>query len=71
MMGDLTIQGNIKAVLSLTAPLAIAMDNGALRAVVPLSNKAQFAGLPEDVVEKVDLVFYGDVERAVIKALET
>ena len=71
VMGDLTIQGNIKGVLSLMEPLAIAMDNGALRAVVPLSNKSQFAGLPEDVVEKVDLVFYGDVERAVMKALET
>ncbi len=70
ILGDLTIQGNIKAVTSLTEPLAIAMDNGALRALVPLSNKAQFAGLPEEVVEKVDLVFYGDVERAVMKALE-
>ena len=69
-MGDLTIQGNVRGVLSLTEPLAIAMDNGALRAIVPLSNKSQFAGLPEDVVEKVDLVFYGDVERAVLKALE-
>lgn len=70
VMGDLTIQGNVKGVLSLTEPLAIAMDNGALRAVVPLSNKSQFGGLPEDVVEKVDLVFYGDIERAVMKALE-
>jgi hypothetical protein len=69
VMGDLTIQGNIKGLLSLAEPLTIAMDNGALRAVVPLANKAQFAGLPE-VVEKVDLVFYGDVERAVMKALE-
>ena len=70
VMGDLTIQGNIKGLLSLAEPLTIAMDNGALRAVVPLSNKTQFAGLPEEVVEKVDLVFYGDVERAVMKALE-
>jgi ATP-dependent Lon protease len=31
---------------------------------------AIFVGLPEEVVEKVDLVFYGDVERAVMKALE-
>ena len=70
VMGDLTIQGNVRGVMSLTEPLTLAMDNGALRAVVPLSNKSQFAGLPEDVVEKVDVVFYGNVERAVEKALE-
>jgi len=70
VMGGLTIQGNVKGVLSLTEPLAIAMDNGAIRALVPLSNKSQFTGLPEEVVGKVDLVFYGDVERAVMKALE-
>lgn len=70
VMGDLTIQGNIRGITSLTEPLTIAMDNGAIRAVLPLSNKSQFAGLPEEVVEKIDLVFYGDVERAVTKALE-
>jgi ATP-dependent Lon protease len=38
--------------------------------LIPVSNKSQFASLPEEVVEKIDLVFYGDVERAVVKALE-
>lgn len=70
ILGDLTIQGNIKGLLSLTEPLTIAMENGALRAITPISNKAQFSSLPEEIVEKVDLVFYNDVERAVAKALE-
>ena len=26
--------------------------------------------LPEDVIERVDVVFYGDVDRAVLKTLE-
>jgi len=47
------------------------MENGAFRALIPVSNKAQFTSLSEDVVEKVDLVFYGDVERVVAKALES
>lgn len=51
VLGDLTIQGN-------------------LRALVPLGNKSQFATLPEEVVEKMDLVFFGDPERAASKALE-
>ena len=70
VMGELTIQGNIKRDLFLTEPLTIAIGNDALRAVVRISGKSQFAGLPEEVVEKVDLVFYSDGERAVTKALE-
>jgi len=70
IMGDLTIQGNIRAVLSVSEPLTIAMENGAKRVLLPLANKSQFASLPEEVIEKMDLVFYGDIDRAVAKALE-
>jgi ATP-dependent Lon protease len=70
ILGDLTIQGNIKGPASITEPLQLALESGATRALVPLSNKAQFAGLPEDVLERLDVVFYGDVDRAVLKTLE-
>jgi ATP-dependent Lon protease len=70
VLGDLTIQGNIKGVPSITEPLQVVCENGALRALVPISNKSQFGALPEEVVEKVDLIFYGDPERAVAKSLE-
>jgi len=70
VLGDLTIQGNIKAVPSITEPLQVALENGAIRVLVPSANKGQFAGLPEEVVEKLDVTFYGDVERAVAKAIE-
>ncbi|BAY35690.1 hypothetical protein NIES2111_00060 [Nostoc sp. NIES-2111] len=70
ILGDLTIQGNIKGPASIVESLQIAMESGALRALVPLSNKSQFAGLPEEIVEKLDIVFYGDVDRAVIKSVE-
>lgn len=70
ILGDLTIQGNLKGVPSIAEPLQVALDNGALRVLVPISNKAQFAGLPEQVVEKLDVIFYGDVDRAVLKAIE-
>jgi len=70
ILGDLTIQGNIKGPASIMEPLQLASESGATRALVPLSNKAQFAGLPEDVVERLDVVFYGDVDRAVLKTLE-
>jgi ATP-dependent Lon protease len=69
ILGDLTIQGNVRGVTSLIEPLTIAMENGAQQALVPLANKSQFGALPEDVLEKVDILFYGDVERATAKAL--
>jgi ATP-dependent Lon protease len=69
ILGDLTIQGNIRAPVSITEPLQVALDNGALRALVPVANKKQVALLPEEVVEKLDIVFYGDVDRAVVKGL--
>lgn len=69
VLGDLTIQGNIKAPGSITECLQMALDNGALRALVPVANKKQVALLPEEVVEKMDVAFYGDLDRAVVKAL--
>ena len=71
VLGDVSIQGNIKQLPSIGESLQISLDNGALRALVPIANKTQVAGLAEDVVEKLDLAFYGDVDRAVLKALGT
>lgn len=69
VLGDVTVQGNVKGVPSLAEPVQVSLDNGALRVLVPLANKAQIAGLSEDAVENLDLVFYGDVDRAVGKAV--
>jgi ATP-dependent Lon protease len=71
ILGDLTIQGNIKGPASITEPLQLALESGAIRALVPVSNKVQFGGLPEDMIERLDVVFYGDIDRAVLKTLET
>jgi len=70
ILGDLTIQGNIRGPASITEPLQLSLESGAVRALVPVSNKMQFAGLPEDVIERLDVVFYGDVDRAVLRTLE-
>ena len=69
VLGDVSMQGNIKPLPSIIEPLQVALDNGALRALVPIANKSQVAGLPEEVVEKLDLVFYGDPDRAPRRAL--
>ena len=69
ILGDLSIQGTIKAVRSLTEPLQIGMDNGARRALIPTENKRQFLEVPGDIIESVDPIFYGDPQAAVMKAL--
>jgi ATP-dependent Lon protease len=70
VLGDLTIQGNIKALPSISEVLQMAMENGAQRVLLPTGNKSQVAALSEDVVEKLDLVFYSEVDRAVSRVVE-
>ncbi|WP_038976330.1 protease Lon-related BREX system protein BrxL [Bradyrhizobium japonicum] len=69
VLGDLSVQGNIKGLRSLTEPLQLAMDNGAKRALIPLENKRSFLEVSGDVVEHVDPVFFGDPKTAAFKAL--
>ena len=69
VLGDMSVQGNVKAVRSLTEPLQVAMDNGAKRALIPIENKRQFLDVSPDVLEHVDPIFYGDLRQAAFKAL--
>ncbi len=69
ILGDLSIQGNIKAVRSLAEPLQVGMDNGARRALIPLENKRHFLEVAGDIVERVDPVFFSDPMTAAVKAL--
>lgn len=69
ILGDLSIQGNIKGVRSLVEPLQVAMDNGAKRALIPIENKRSFLEVSGDVMEHVDPIFFGDPKTAAFKAL--
>jgi len=69
VLGDMSIQGNIKPVRSLTEPLQVAMDNGARRALIPIENKRQFLEVNPEVLEQVDPIFFGDLRQAAFKAL--
>ena len=69
VLSDLSVQGNIKAVRSLTEPLQVAMDNGARRALIPIENKRQFLEVNPDVLEHVDPNFFGELRQAAVKAL--
>jgi len=69
VLGDMSVQGNIKPMRSLTEPLQVANDNGARRALIPIENKRNFLDVPADIVEQVDPIFYGDPKTAAMKVL--
>ncbi len=69
VLGDMSVQGNIKPLRSLAEPLQVAMDNGAKRALIPIENKRNFLDVSADIVEHVDPIFFGDLRIAVSKVL--
>ena len=69
VLGDISIQGNLKPVRSLVEPLQVAMDNGARRALIPIGNKRSFFDVSSEVLEAIDPIFYGDMRQAAFKAL--
>jgi ATP-dependent Lon protease len=69
ILGDMSIQGNLKPLRSLAEPLRLAMDNGAKRALIPIENKRAFLEVSADIVEHVDPIFFGDPRAAAMKAL--
>lgn len=69
ILGDLSVQGNIKPLRSLTEPLQVAKDNGAKRALIPIENKRNFLDVSAEIMEHVDPIFYGDPKTAAVKVL--
>jgi ATP-dependent Lon protease len=69
VLGDLSVQGNIKPLRSLVEPLQVARDNGAKRALIPIENKRSFLEVSADIVEHVDPIFFGDPKTAAAKVI--
>jgi ATP-dependent Lon protease len=69
ILGDISIQGNVKGVRTLVEPCQVAMENGARRALIPIENRRQFLEVSGDVAERLDPIFYGDPPVAANKAL--
>ena len=67
VLGDLSIQGNIKGLPSLAEMMQIGLDNGARIVLVPTANKRQALELDESLLELAE--FYNDPRGAVAKAV--
>lgn len=69
VLGEMSIQGVITYVEGLGDKLRIAMDSGAKRVMIPTMNRKDFATLPDEVIDKMQIEFYSDPIQAVYKAL--
>jgi ATP-dependent Lon protease len=69
ILGDLTIHGVLMRVDALADKLKTAMDAGAKRVMIPTENKRDFADLPGDIIDKLQIVFYSDPTNAAFRAM--
>jgi len=67
VLGDLSIQGNIKGLPSLAEMMQLALDNGAKRVLVPTANRREALDVDEQLLELAD--FYKDPKGAVERAV--
>lgn len=70
ILGEMSIRGGLLKVGQLTERLQLAMDNGARRVLLPAENKRDFADIPSDVLDKLQIAFYSDPVNAALRALE-
>jgi len=69
ILGDISIQGNVKGVRTLAEPCQLSMENGARRALIPIENRRQFLEVLPEVAERLDPIFYSDAPIAANKAM--
>jgi len=71
VLGDMTLQGQVRPLASVAELLQTAMDNGARKVLLPIENRRHMLEVPPDVAERVDAIYYSDPVTAARKALGT
>ena len=69
VLGEMSIHGVLSHVEGLGDKLRVAMDSGARRVIIPTVNRKDFATLPDEVIDKMQIEFYSDPAQAAFKAL--
>jgi len=69
VLGEMSLHGVLSHVEGLGDKLRVAMDSGARRVMIPTANRKDFATLPEEVIDKMQIEFYSDPAQAAFKAL--
>jgi ATP-dependent Lon protease len=69
VLGEMSLHGVLSHVEGLGDKLRVAMDSGARRVMIPTVNRKDFATLPDEVIDKMQIEFYSDPAQAAFKAL--
>lgn len=69
ILGQISIHGVLSRVEGLGDKLCVAMDAGAKRVMFPTENRRDFAELPAEVIDKLQIDFYSGPAQAAFKAL--
>jgi len=69
ILGQMSLHGVLSRVEGLGDKLRIAMDAGAKRIMIPTENRRDFADLPAEIIDKLQMDFYSDPLQAPFKAL--
>ena len=67
--GDMSVRGMLQKVGSLSERLEMAVDAGAKKMLVPSENKRDLADVPDEVLNRLQPVFYTDPLNAAIRAM--
>jgi len=65
----MSVQGLLLKVTSLTERLQLALDSGAKYVLVPSENKRDLADVPDEVLNKLQAIFYTDPINAAIRGM--
>jgi ATP-dependent Lon protease len=69
ILGQMSIHGVLSRVEGLGDKIRIALDAGAKRVMLPTENRRDFAELPAEIIDKLQIDFYSDPMQATFKAL--
>jgi len=69
VVGGLNLGGSIDAVHNAVSVAELAVERGATLLLMPVSSRKQLFDLSDEMVTKVNILFYSDVREALIKAL--
>ena len=69
VLGQMSLHGVLSRVEGLGDKLRVAMDAGARRVMFPTENRRDFAELPTEVVDTLQIELYSDPAKAAFKAL--
>ena len=67
--GEMTVRGLLQRVASLPERLEMTLDSGGKKMLVPSENKRDLADVPDEILNKLQPIFYTDPINAAIRAM--